>query len=86
MSTITERKLKPQTERLYAAIRDEYKKMSSIKKNGKQVFGDDYIIAEIAHKFFKAEKTIEDIVFNRAKVKKMTKPLNITVPAQAITA
>jgi hypothetical protein len=73
MITIPERKFKPATQRLYDAIRAEYTKMASIKKNGKQVFDQKYIISEVAYKFFKAEKTVEDIVFHRASVKKMPK-------------
>lgn len=84
MSQVTEKQFKPQTEQFYASVRTEYKRMSGIKKNGKQVFSQDYILDELGAKFFRSPKTIENIVFNRVAPKKPT-PVNHIILNRSVT-
>ncbi|MDY3317787.1 hypothetical protein D1Z98_11265 [Riemerella anatipestifer] len=56
---------RPQTEQFYEAVRKEYRRLSDITEYGKPKYTTERILAELACKFFKAEKTIENIVFNR---------------------
>ena len=56
---------RPTTQRHYEAIRAEYRHLSEITEYGKPKYSTDRILAELAHRFFKSEKTIENIVFNR---------------------
>uniref|UniRef100_UPI0039A4342E hypothetical protein n=1 Tax=Ornithobacterium rhinotracheale TaxID=28251 RepID=UPI0039A4342E len=58
-------KKRNQTIRLYACVREEYSRMSNITAYGKQKYTHDYIVSTLAQKFFKSERTIENIVFNR---------------------
>lgn len=64
MPTITYQK-RPKTLKFYACVRAEYSRLAKIKKHGKQKYTHECVIAELAEKFFKAERTIENIVFNR---------------------
>ncbi|KGB65837.1 hypothetical protein Q787_10960 [Ornithobacterium rhinotracheale H06-030791] len=54
-----------QTLRLYACVREEYARLSNITAYGKQKYTHEYIISELAQKFFRSERTIENIIFNR---------------------
>ncbi|EEI90214.1 hypothetical protein HMPREF0765_4165 [Sphingobacterium spiritivorum ATCC 33300] len=63
---------RPETLRLHQDIRHEFERMSKIKAHGVQKFTYEYIFNEIAIKFYKSPKTIENIVFNRTSVSKMT--------------
>lgn len=59
-------KFKDTTEAFYAKVREDYAKMISVKsKKGNQVFEQDYIFEQLAEKYFRSPKTIENIVFNR---------------------
>lgn len=65
MSLVNAKIRKPETERFYNTVREEFELMSSKKKFGARVYTNDYIFAYLANKHFKAPKTIENIVFNR---------------------
>lgn len=56
---------KTTTAKFYDSIKQEYQKLSGTKKNNKKVFTHEYIVSEIAIKFFRSERTIENIIFNR---------------------
>ena len=56
---------KHRTLRLYQHIRLEYAKLSSLQELGRQKYSTEYIIAKLAQDFYKSEKTIENIIFNR---------------------
>lgn len=60
-----ERKIKPDTERMYEDVRKEYKTLSEIKEYGVQKHTFHWIVQRIAEKFYKSPKTIENIIFNR---------------------
>jgi hypothetical protein len=53
------------TDLLYLAIRKEYTRMRGIKRSGVSLYSQEWIIKEVAKKFFKSPKTIENIIFNR---------------------
>ncbi|MNS03105.1 hypothetical protein D3C72_344330 [compost metagenome] len=53
------------TQRMYDDIRKAYHKLRGIKKRGVRLYTDEYILAEVAHQFYKQPRTIENIVFNR---------------------
>lgn len=53
------------THRLYIDIRQEYKRMNDIKKNGVKLYSQEYILATLSRKFYRSPKTIENIVFFR---------------------
>ncbi|OBS12734.1 hypothetical protein ATE49_04435 [Elizabethkingia miricola] len=56
---------RPETSRLYTDVRKEYSRLSKIREYGKQKHSDAWIIARLAHKFYRSEATIENIIFNR---------------------
>lgn len=58
-------KRRASTEQFYNDIRAEYKKLSEIRKDGIRVYTQDYILNELAKKFYRSPKTIENIVFFR---------------------
>lgn len=60
-----EHKRRPHTSRLYTSIREEYSRMTKITKHGKQKYTHECIVAELSQKFFRSERTIENIIFNR---------------------
>ena len=53
------------TLRLYDSIRAEYTRMMGVKRNGVRLWTQEYILQELADKFYKSPKTIENIIFNR---------------------
>jgi len=53
------------TERLYTSIRKEYEKLKNIKSHGVQRYSEVFIVSKLADKFFKSQKTIENIVYFR---------------------
>lgn len=57
--------VKDNTTRMHEDIKKEFEKLSNVKAHGVQKFTNDYIFREVAHKFYKSPKTIENIVFNR---------------------
>ena len=59
--------VKDNTQRLYEDIKKEFLKLSDIKEYGVKKFTDDWILAKIGKQFYKAPKTVENIVFNRLK-------------------
>lgn len=63
--SVTKTPLKQRTLRLYQHIREEYAKLSSLEEFGRQKHSTEWIIAKLAHDFYKSEKTIENIIFNR---------------------
>ena len=56
---------KETTLRFYEDVKKEYLKLYNIKKNGVRVYSVEYILSEVARKFYRSERTIENIVFNR---------------------
>ena len=66
---------KATTIRLHNDIKKEFYRMSAIKEYGVQKFSIDYILNEIANKFYKSPKTIENIVFNRTTINTTQKSL-----------
>lgn len=59
---------KPTTRLFYEEIRKKYWAMRSTTKNGVRIYTDEYIISVLAQRYFRAPKTIENIVFNRVAV------------------
>jgi hypothetical protein len=57
--------VKPNTIRLHQDIKKEFDKMSNIREFGVQKYSTDYILNCIAAKYYRAAKTVENIVFNR---------------------
>lgn len=57
--------IKPSTERFYDDVRKEYSRLCNVKRLGKQLYHRDYIMAYLADKFYRSEKTIENILFHR---------------------
>lgn len=56
---------KPQTQQFYEAVNREFARLNSVRKNGVKLYSEEYIIATLAGKFFRAEKTILNIVYGR---------------------
>lgn len=56
---------KPNTNRMYEDIRKEFARLVNIKREGKRVYTNEYVIHLIAKKFYRSERTIENIVFHR---------------------
>ncbi len=46
-------------------IKTDFLALKEKKKNGIQIYTNDYILEKIADKYFLAAKTVENIVFNR---------------------
>lgn len=61
---------KQTTLRLHQDIKKEFDRLSQVKEHGVRKYSIEYILNEIAHKFYKAPKTIENIVFNRTETLK----------------
>lgn len=59
------KKRKDSTLRFYSDVRREYSRLASVMELGQKKYTDDYIIARLAHQFYKAEKTIENIIYGR---------------------
>ncbi|GIZ09999.1 hypothetical protein [Flavobacterium sp. UMI-01] len=57
--------VKPNTVRLHQDIKKEFDKMSNIREYGVQKYSTDYILHAIAQKYYRAAKTVENIVFGR---------------------
>lgn len=55
------------------AVRDEYTKLSSKKIKNVKVYSEEIMILKISEKFFLAEKTVEDIIYNRLAYEKKDK-------------
>lgn len=53
------------TQRFYEAIRTEYRRLSEVTEYGKPKYSYERILAELSVRFFREEKTIENIIFNR---------------------
>lgn len=49
----------------YETVRSEYRRLSAITEYGKSKYSYEWIVAELSLKFFKSERTIENIIFNR---------------------
>ena len=56
---------KETTIRFYEDVKKEYLRLYGIRKNGVRVYSVEYILMEVARKFYRSERTIENIVFNR---------------------
>lgn len=52
------------------AIKSEYTKLSDKRIKGIKVYSEEIMIYKIAEKFFLAEKTVEDIIYNRVAYEK----------------
>ena len=57
--------VKPSTIRLHSDIKKDFDKMSSIKEFGVSKYSTEYVLCYLGNKYYKASKTIENIVFNR---------------------
>lgn len=57
--------VKDNTTRMHEDIKKEFNKLINIKAHGVQKFSNEFIYREVAHKFYKSPKTIENIIFNR---------------------
>lgn len=57
--------VKPNTIRLHQDIKKEFDKMSNVREFGVQKYSTDYILNFVAAKYYRAAKTVENIVFNR---------------------
>ncbi|WP_372474076.1 hypothetical protein AB4865_02050 [Capnocytophaga sp. ARDL2] len=53
------------TQQFYETVRNEYRRLSEVTEYGKRKYSTERILAELSCRFFKSEKTIENIVFNR---------------------
>lgn len=53
------------THRLYNDIREEYKRLNDVKKDGVKLYTQEYIMASLSRQFYRSPKTIENIVFYR---------------------
>lgn len=53
------------TDKLYHDIKSDFSKFSSMKEFGVQKYTNDWILGKLGAKYYKAPKTIENIVFNR---------------------
>jgi hypothetical protein len=58
------------TRQLYDAVRREFHKYSEMKENGVQKYSTEWIIMKVGEKFFRAPRTIENIVFHRTNDEK----------------
>lgn len=56
---------KQRTLKFYEDVKKEYIRLCSIKKAGKRLYSDEYILHLCSEKFYRSERTIENIVFNR---------------------
>jgi hypothetical protein len=57
--------LRDETDRLYQDIKRDFVKLSNVKEFGVKKHTDDWILAKLGNKYYKAPKTIENVVFNR---------------------
>ena len=63
---------KETTIRLHQDIKKEFDKLTQVKEHGVRKYSIEYILQEVAHKFYKSPKTIENIVFNRTQTIKVS--------------
>lgn len=73
---------KENTIRLHLDIKKEFDKLSQIKAHGVRKYSIDYILAELANKFYKSPVTIEKIVFNRTGLNYKTNQTNLFEPVK----
>ena len=71
-SRAPEKQVKPSIQRpltalVREAIRQEFNRMKNIKEGTAKLYSQDYVIHEVAKKFYKSPKTIENIIYNRVK-------------------
>lgn len=59
---------RPTTVKLHNAIREEYKRLISIKENGVCKYTSKWVINHIAEKYFRAPATVETIIYGKVKV------------------
>lgn len=52
-------------QRMYKAIRHDFKEMSVIQENGARKYTTEYIICKLSEKYYRSPSTIENIIFNR---------------------
>lgn len=55
------------TEKLYQDIKQDFTKLCNVKEFGVQKYTNDWILAKLGDKYYKAPKTIENIVFSRTQ-------------------
>ncbi len=55
------------TAKLYTDIKAEFEKLQAVKEFGVQKFSIEWIFRKLGEKFYKAPKTIENIVFSRTQ-------------------
>lgn len=54
---------------LHKAIKADYNRLFDTKENGVRKYSHEFVISTVAKKYFKADRTIENIVFNRISKK-----------------
>lgn len=59
---------KPETIRLYTDIRKDFNELNEVREFGVQKYTTGYILARLAHKYYRSPKTIENIVFGRTAI------------------
>lgn len=59
------RNIKNTTQKFYDTVREEYHKLKGKKKYGVTVYTTEYVMHELANKFFRSPATISNIVFHR---------------------
>lgn len=52
-------------ERKYQDIREDYKKMTAIKKHNVRMYTTAYVISQLAVKYYLTERQIENIVWSK---------------------
>ncbi|SHG33191.1 hypothetical protein [Flavobacterium johnsoniae] len=57
--------VKQNTVRLHQDIKREFEKMSNIREFGVKKYSTEYVLKVVAKKYYRAVKTVENIVFNR---------------------
>lgn len=56
---------KERTAKFYDDVRSEFLRLYGQQKDGKRIYTTEYIFTLLAKKFYRSERTIENIVFNR---------------------
>lgn len=56
---------KEYTENFYEDVRKEYHRMKNIKDKGVSKYSYEYILVTLSEKFYRAQKTIENIIWGR---------------------
>lgn len=57
------------TKRMHSDIKKDFGNMCKVIEHGVQKFSTEYILNNLANKYYKSPKTIENIVFGRTQIK-----------------